>query len=501
MRTSFVGLCAAILAASLASACGGGGTGITGSTGSGAGAPSLTRAELMDPQRCGECHPNHLADWSGSMHAYASDDPVFLAMNARGQRETNHALGSFCVKCHAPLAVAMGATKDGLNLASLPADQKGVTCYFCHSAEAVTGTHDNPLTLATDGVLRAGIEGPIPNTAHAAGYLALLDRNDPSSATLCGSCHDIVSPLGTPLERTFEEWQGTLFSHGSLELTCGQCHMDSRQSVAAEVAGAPTRTVHSHLMAAVDQALTTFPDTSVQQTAAQGLLDTSLQVALCVRGVPGQATIQVVLDNVGAGHAWPSGATQDRRAWVEVIAYANDQPFYQSGAVPEGADVIASAATDPDLWLIRDCIFDGMGQPVRMFWQAASHDSNQLPGPVTLDPTSPSFYLSHVERDFPRNTSTPPMLTTMPDKVTMRMRVVPIGVDVLDDLVTSGDLDPAVEAKVPEYTVAGSSVTWTEATASIKYLDMGLPVTCVSTGLSLGAQSASPPPEHTKCSP
>ena len=29
-------------------------------------------------------------------------------MNKRGQRETNGALGTFCLKCHAPMAVALG---------------------------------------------------------------------------------------------------------------------------------------------------------------------------------------------------------------------------------------------------------------------------------------------------------------------------------------------------------------------------------------------------------
>jgi hypothetical protein len=435
------------------------------------------------------------------MHAYASDDPVFIAMNARGQRETNGALGTFCVKCHAPVAVAMGATKDGLNLASLPADQKGVTCFFCHSVASVAGTHDDPLTLADDGVMRGGLQDPFPNIAHDAAYSPLMDRDQPASATVCGSCHDIVNTLGTPIERTFEEWQGTAYSHGEVLLTCGNCHMTGSQGLAAEVAGAPTRTVHSHLLAAVDQALTSFPDTSTQQASAQSELDTSLQVALCVKGAAGTATIQVVLDNVSAGHEWPTGAVQDRRAWIEVIASSGGQVVYQSGAVAEGGDVIASAATDPDLWLLRDCMLDPQGQEVKMFWQAASHDSNQLPGPTTFTMSDPAYYLTHVMRDFPRSTSTPPMLTTMPDTVTLRMRVVPVGVDVLADLVASGDLDPAVEAKVPEYTVAGSNVTWTEATATIKYLDMGLPVTCVSTGITIGAQSANPAPEHTQCSP
>src|SRR5439155_8964026 len=79
--------------------------------------PTLARAELLKPETCKTCHQDHFREWSGSMHAYASDDPVFLAMNKRGQRETAGALGAFCVNCHAPMAVREGATKDGLNLA------------------------------------------------------------------------------------------------------------------------------------------------------------------------------------------------------------------------------------------------------------------------------------------------------------------------------------------------------------------------------------------------
>src|SRR5689334_3928162 len=87
---------------------------------------SLTGEQLRDPQTCKDCHQDQFADWAGSMHAYSSKDPVFIAMNKRGQRETNGALGTFCVKCHAPLAVATGATTDGLNLDQLPDSMKGV---------------------------------------------------------------------------------------------------------------------------------------------------------------------------------------------------------------------------------------------------------------------------------------------------------------------------------------------------------------------------------------
>ncbi|HTA90706.1 MAG TPA: hypothetical protein VK745_14045, partial [Polyangiaceae bacterium] len=41
----------------------------------------LSQAELMDPKTCGSCHAEHYTEWSGSMHAYASDDPLFIALN------------------------------------------------------------------------------------------------------------------------------------------------------------------------------------------------------------------------------------------------------------------------------------------------------------------------------------------------------------------------------------------------------------------------------------
>ena len=40
--------------------------------------------KLQDPATCKDCHPRQYQDWSGSMHAYASDDPLFLALNKRG---------------------------------------------------------------------------------------------------------------------------------------------------------------------------------------------------------------------------------------------------------------------------------------------------------------------------------------------------------------------------------------------------------------------------------
>jgi hypothetical protein len=107
-------------------------------------------SELYDSKRCAQCHPKHYDEWSASMHAYAADDPVFLAMNQRGQEETSEQLGTLCVGCHAPLAVELGIQTDGLNLEQIPANLRGVTCYFCHNVDELTSDHNNGLGLAMD---------------------------------------------------------------------------------------------------------------------------------------------------------------------------------------------------------------------------------------------------------------------------------------------------------------------------------------------------------------
>src|SRR5439155_24620520 len=132
-------------------------------------APKKPVAELEDPSTCAECHQQHFTQWSGSMHAYASDDPVFLAMNKRGQRDTQNQLGTFCVQCHAPMAVALNlVTAD--NAASfdptmLPPQARGITCYFCHDVKQIADDHNNGLQLALDQTMRGGVHDPVDSPA------------------------------------------------------------------------------------------------------------------------------------------------------------------------------------------------------------------------------------------------------------------------------------------------------------------------------------------------
>ena len=162
----------------------------------------------------------------------------------------------------------------------------------------------------------------------------------------------------------------------------------------AAVQGAPLRRSHGHTFPGVDLALTDFPDKARQKEQVQALLDTTLQTAICVQQFGSQAQLSVIMDNVAAGHSFPSGAEQDRRAYVELKAYdASNTVLYESGVVPD--NVGSAGSTDPDMWMMRDCIFDETDKEVHMFWEAASYETNALPALTTFDITSPEFYKGH----------------------------------------------------------------------------------------------------------
>ncbi len=467
----------------------------------------FARETLLDPTTCKQCHADHFADWSSSLHAYASDDPVFRAMNQRGQRETNGQLGTFCVKCHAPMAVNEGATTDGLNLDAVPQKLHGVTCFFCHTVSAVEGAHDNPLVLANDITMRGEYSDPVANAAHPATYSVLHDREQLGSAPLCGACHDIVTQPGAAIERTYADWQASLFSHAQGGDTCGQCHMQELPAGGglepiAQAPGVFARKYHVHSFPAVDQATTPSlppqPDDAGQITLPQ-FLDTTVQTALCVVQ-DGSGAIRVIVDNVAAGHSVPSGSAQDRRMWAEVIAYNQGNVVYQSGVVPAGSPVTSlTAAADPDLWLIRDCMFGEDGGPVDMFWQAASVESNLLPFPVTADPSDPAYYQTHIVQYYPRNPTA--TLATVPDKVTLRLLLQPIGLDVLQSLEATGDLDASIAAQIPTLVLPEPILTWTAATANGTYFEGQTPVSCITdTALNVASDKFAAV-NHSRCSP
>lgn len=140
---------------------------------------SCARASAGEAVGCGRCHAAIHAEWRGSGHASAFDDPVFLA-------EHDPAPSAFCADCH-----AAGRARHGHGA------HDGVDCASCHSA-------------------REGV------SASADGSEA------------CASCHQFAFPpgeLGThgtydpadPLQDTVHEWRASDAARDGIG--CVDCHM------------------------------------------------------------------------------------------------------------------------------------------------------------------------------------------------------------------------------------------------------------------------------------
>jgi hypothetical protein len=430
------------------------------------------RQELLDPASCEECHAEHYRQWLGSMHAYASDDPVFIAMNARGQRETAGELGDFCVRCHAPVAVALGMTVDGTNLDELPQHVKGVTCYFCHNVDAVEGTHNNPIRLAFDEVMRGEYADAVDNDFHSSAYAASVDGEAIASGEMCGSCHDIVNGHGVELERTYKEWVDSFYDEPDPENpelkiyygnTCNGCHMPGTNSPIADYAGVQTRRFRDHRFVGVDVALTDFPDAELgpalvaeQIEQMNAFREPAVCVGLCVRPPEeGEGTDVVVwLHNEAAGHKWPSGAAQDRRAWVQLEGFAGGVSVLQSGLVGPQESIDAAAIEDPSLWVLRDYAYGADGEHESMFWNVTEIRSELLAvaseAGAKYDKTTWGRRQWHVDGPL--------------DRATIQLNLRPIPFELVDELVEDG-LDPAVKTRIPTHTVGATVLEWTADTA------------------------------------
>jgi hypothetical protein len=210
----------------------------------------------------------------------------------------------------------------------------------------------------------------------------------------------------------------------------------------------------------VDVALTPFPrpgadafDGSVERehrARVQAALDAALGAEVCVQALAGgSSAIFVTLENAGAGHAFPSGAAQDRRAWVQLSAYRGEELLFRSGHPAPDEPVVE--LVDDDTWLFLDRMFDANDNPVTLFWNAERIESNLIPAPTTFDPASREFLSNHVTRRYPL--SRDESLPAVPDRVAVLVRVRPMGLEILEDLRRSGHLDAEVIRAMPTHDI------------------------------------------------
>lgn len=297
---------------------------------------------FADPEtECAECHPDHVAEWRISNHAYGARDPAFIAMAQVGQAQTNGKLGTFCTSCHAPAAEALGMTPlffdevrrrhnqrvKGLNQAAT----QGVSCNVCHSITEVLDTKNAKFVMSPDGIQRGSIRDPIPNEAHESKYAPEF-----SNSIICAPCHSVVNGKGALIEQTYVEWQFSSFAAKGQH--CQSCHMPSYRG--RTVPDGPERELHRHYMVGVDVSLLPpdeFPGYYEMRELTAALLREAAKFTVTFDSATDH--LEAVVVNL-AGHALPSGATADRQVWIEIIVTDEDgNEVFTSGTLDARGDV------------------------------------------------------------------------------------------------------------------------------------------------------------------
>ncbi len=338
---------------------------------------------------CGSCHEEHMADWEGSMHAYATVDPVFRAMVVKGMMETQGKLDQFCIQCHAPMASKAGLTPiENMDTpdAKMKLDMEhplvghGVVCVTCHTADSVQATLNAEFTVQ-DNFIAGPTGSAAANEAHPTQKSEVL-----SSATLCGACHNVVNPKGALLENTFSEWYAGEFNDGVGEdKDCVDCHMPV---VTGEIVAGKEAQIHRHTFVGVDLALVDdFPDKERQRRLVEELLRSAGRLTVTrAEDLDGHMVIRAAVTNINNGHALPSGSTADRQVWVHLTAKNEDgEVLFETGMLDANGDLMDRVTGhsltpdgDPDLLLLGSLIFSPDGEHVTFPWQAQTQEDALL---------------------------------------------------------------------------------------------------------------------------
>jgi hypothetical protein len=246
---------------------------------------------------CGGCHVEEHAAWSTTAHATSATSPVLQALLPRVEAAWGRSARARCIACHAP-----GFGGDD-----------GIGCVTCHGATGNRGVANGALVVSLD----APLSGPraLSNGAHT-----VTPRGFLSTSALCGTCHEVRGPALLD-EPTHTEFSASRLAGGD---DCIACHV--------QVEG------ERHALVSVDPPWGAPPDEAARAAAASAALWAK---GLTLTAQADGDALWVQLENSGAGHAVPTGATHLRDVWVDVEGVDGEgRPFVTPRVLQLGAKLM-----------------------------------------------------------------------------------------------------------------------------------------------------------------
>ncbi len=292
--------------------------------------------------------------------------------------------------------------------------RRGISCDVCHQismpSDSTAGVgHLGDGVANVSFVLKPGdnkfgpLDSPDPNPIHASAHAKDIDMQDGYLGTseFCASCHDVRTPtdpnLATAvnpvtnepfqrLENLFTEWQNgpygpTINNTLGAVISCQDCHMDLGPPAPAGTYAEGETSVYprprdvlerervsTHYFTGVDIALVDFPGQEDEARDENGnligqvqrrqqLLESAATISVSAPDsiTAGEtASLRVDVANVGAGHNIPSGFSQERQMWIELIVNdASGTLLYESGTLvdtahPETGEMVPDGNLDDE---------------------------------------------------------------------------------------------------------------------------------------------------------
>ncbi|MBM4165316.1 MAG: hypothetical protein FJ218_00060 [Ignavibacteria bacterium] len=325
--------------------------------------------DFESSQSCSTCHPQYYEEWKGSMHRYATNDPIWMLAANSLQQSTNGKLKDWCFQCHSPIAFLTKTSPKMIDISKLPEIvREGVNCDVCHTLLPPHKTTDQNIfyNIKPGKTKYSTLKNPVPAGAHENGYDASQDRSES-----CRQCHDLIVN-GIPLEMTFTEWQNSQWAM-SAEFDCQDCHMKTYTGRAAT--GGPIReNLHRHDFIGVDVAITDFPNKPQQRAAIDSLLKNA---ATLTANIPSSANLNdsinigVTIINDKTGHNLPTSVFFNRQMWIEVTVSKGSDTVYRSGHFDANGDLMDNNSAiapnaDKDLVIFNGSLYKD-GHPSNAF--------------------------------------------------------------------------------------------------------------------------------------
>lgn len=263
--------------------------------------------DFKKPTKCRTCHKSIYQEWQQSLMSQSFthnwDDVEYFKLALPHALKLDKVAGvkGGCVACHGPLAFLTGDIPPKPPSAGTRVNE-GVSCEICHS---ITGsTEKEPFNFSfvvKPGKVKFGPRGDGRSSLHSVEYSKFI-----RSPELCATCHDEQSPYGAWVKETYREWKAGPYAKEGIR--CQDCHMYRAPGKSA--IGGKSR---------VDVAHHAFHGAHFPSKLA-GAVDIALYADANQITQGSTIKVRTELFNGKVGHSIPSGSSEERMLWLEMVA-------------------------------------------------------------------------------------------------------------------------------------------------------------------------------------